>query len=118
MVKKLSFVGAICASLFLAVLTPAQKEQKAQKEAPAPQNAAAVLAILDGTINFCSKVNPQSEAKYKDLAKLLTNNQNDEAVAQMRNSKEYKDSLDQISKKLGALSTKEALEACKAGTAK
>lgn len=122
MIKKI--VGVIGASLLLAVLTPAQKEPPAQKVAPAqkeaaaPENAALVLAALDGAINFCAKVNPQAEAKYEELRKLLTNNQTDEAVAQIRNSKEYKDAFDKTSKQLGALSNKEALEACKAGTAK
>jgi hypothetical protein len=65
-------------------------------------------------VNFCAKVNPEAATKYKDLGRLFTNGQSDEAIAQMRNSKEYKDSLDQVSKKLQALSAKEALAACKA----
>ena len=85
MVKQVAFVGAVGASLLLALLTPAQKKPAA------PENAASVLAALEGTINFCTKINPAAEAKYKDLAKLLTNNQTDEAIAQIRNSKEYKD---------------------------
>lgn len=126
MVKKICFVGAVAlgAALLLALPTPAQKEaptkkeQKeppAQKEAAKPEDVASILATLEGTINFCTKINPEAEAKYKDLAKLLTNNRTDEAVAQIRNSKEYKDALEKTSKQLGALSSKEALEACKAG---
>lgn len=116
MVKKISFVGAVGVSLLLSVLTPAQKEAPAQKKASAPENAAAVLAIVEGTVDFCSKVAPESAEKYKDLGRLFTNGQTDEAVAQIRKSKEYKDALDKTSKRLEALSNKEALEACKAGT--
>jgi len=121
MLKKI--VGAIGACLLLAVLTSAQKEAPAKKDAPAqkegaatPENAASVLAALEGTINFCAKVNPQAEAKFRDLTKLLTNNQTQEAIAQIRNSKEYKDALDKTSKQLEALSSKDASEACKVGT--
>ena len=132
MVKKICFVGAVAlaAALLLALPTAAQKEAPVQKEAPTkkeqkeppaqkeaakPEDVASILATLEGTINFCTRINPEAEAKYKDLAKLLTNNQTDEAVAQIRNSKEYKDALEKTSKQLGALSSKEALEACKAG---
>ena len=105
--KKISFVGATGAFLLVSLLA------SAQTAAPATQDAS-VLAILEGTITFCSKVDPESADKYKDLAKLLTNGQSDEAIDQVRNTKEYKDSLDKISKQLEALSTKEASEACKA----
>jgi hypothetical protein len=130
MVKKIIFVGAVGASLFLAVLTPAQKEpppqkekqkeqreQKEPKEAPITQDGASFLGMLEGFINFCAKVNPQSET-YKEVEKLLTNNATDEAFAQIRKSKEYKESFDQVSKKLEAMPAKEALEFCKTGTAK
>ena len=113
MLKKILFVA--CAFLILLLLVPGQTlAQKAQgKTAPAPLNARA-LGRLEGMLNFCSKVNPESADKYKEMTKLLTKGQTAEAVAEMRNSQEYKDSVDEINKNLGALSNKDALATCKA----
>lgn len=106
MVKKISFVGAIGALLLVSLLAAAQK-------AAPPSQAALVLGALEGTINFCSKAAPESAEKYEALGKFLTNGQSEEAIAQIRNSKEYKDSLDNVNKQLGALSSKEAAATCK-----
>jgi hypothetical protein len=104
MLNKISIVGGL--GLVLSTLAAAQK-------APAPPTAASLLGTIDGTVNFCTKVNPKSAAKFKEMGQLITNGQSDEAIAQIRDSKEYKDTLDQTSKKLAALSTKEAAETCK-----
>jgi hypothetical protein len=45
---------------------------------------------------------------------MVTNGHSEELLAEIRQGKEYKDTVDQINKKLGALSPKEALAACKA----
>jgi hypothetical protein len=107
MAKTISFFGGAGAFLILSLLTPAQTAP------PAPLNARA-LGALEGTLNFCGKINPESADKYKEMGKLLTKGQTAEALAEKRGSQEYKDSLDQISKHLEGLSTKEALATCKA----
>jgi len=99
-------VSGAAAFLILSLLAPAQT-------APAPLNAHA-LGALEGMLDFCGKVNPQSSDKYEELGKQLTKDQTAKAVAETRNSQEYKDSRDQASKGLEALSTREALVTCKA----
>jgi len=105
MMKKISFVSGIGAFLFLSLLAPAQTATT-HLSAPA-------LGTFEGMLSFCGKVNPQSADKYNELVKNLTKDQTADALAEMRNSQEYKDSLDQISAQLGELSNKDALETCK-----
>jgi hypothetical protein len=102
MLKKISI--ALELGVLLSILAPAQT---------APPTFAELLGTLAGTANFCAKVNPKSAAKYKELGQLVTNGHSEELIAEIRESKEYKDVLDQISKKLGVLSPKEALATCK-----
>jgi hypothetical protein len=113
MLKKILFVAS--AFVILLLLVPGQTlAQKAPgKTAPAPLNARA-LGRLEGVLNFCSKVNPESADKYGDMSKELTKGQTAEVVAEMRNTQEYKDSVDEMTKNLSALSNKEALATCKA----
>jgi len=110
--KKIVIVGGLAGFLFLSVFASAQTEK-----APAT-SAGSLLGALEGTLKFCGKVDPESASKYKDLEALLTNGQSEEAVAKIRDSKEYKDSLDQTSKQLGALSQKEAVATCKGSGSK
>ena len=106
MAKKISIVSVAGTFLALSLLTPAQT-------APKPISAPA-LGVFEGMLNFCGKVNPQSADKYKEMAKSLTKDQPAAALAEIRDSREYKDSAGQIGKKLGAMSTKEALATCNA----
>ena len=108
MLKKISIVGGL--GLLLAILAPAQTAPPTDAE---PPTAGQLLGMLDGTVNFCAKINPKSAAKYKDLSQLVTTGHSEELVAEIRESNDYKEALDQISKQLGALSPKEALATCK-----
>ena len=108
MIKKIPFVSTIGAFLILSVLAPAQT-------APTPARLSApALGVLEGMLDFCGKVNPQSADKYKEIRKNLTKDQAAGAVDKMRNSQEYKDSVDQVTKQLAALPTKEASATCQA----
>ena len=102
MLKKISIVGG--SGLLLSVLVPAQT---------APPTFGELLGTVEGTMNFCAKINPKSAAKYKEMSQIVTNGHSEELVAEIRESKEYKDTVDQVSKKLGALSAKEAAATCK-----
>jgi hypothetical protein len=105
MMKKISFVSGIGAFLFLSLLLPAQT-------APA-QLSGPTLGTLEGMLKFCGKVNPQAADKYQDMIKRLTKDQPEDKLAELRDSQEYKDSLDQIGKQLGELSTEDAIATCK-----
>ena len=109
MAKKIAIVGGFGAFLLLSMALA--------QETP-PASAGALFGALEGTLNFCAKVDPQSADKYEELDRLFTNDQPEEAIAQVRNSKEYKESLDQTSKQLAALSPKEALALCKGSESK
>jgi len=104
--KKISIVSGFGAFLLLAVLSPAQTATAT------PTSAGTVLGVLEGTLNFCIKVTPQSASKYKALGQLLINGQSAKAIALVRNSDAYEKSFAQITKQLGALSTTQALAAC------
>ena len=109
MIKSISFISTAGVVLCLSSLAPAQK-------APAPPSAASVLGLLDGTVNFCADLYPESAEKYKAAELSFTNGLNEEAVAQIRASNEYKDSLDQVSTHLKSLSSRDAIAACTNGT--
>jgi hypothetical protein len=102
MLRKIAIVSGL--GVLLSILAPAQT---------APPTFAELLGTLDGTVNFCTKVNPKSAAKYREMVQLVTNGHSDELIAEIREGKEYKGTVDQISKKLGALSPKEASATCK-----
>ena len=108
MVKKI--VGAFATFLLLSILAPAQTTTETAK-------TGSVLGALEGTLRFCTKVDSQSADKYKQIGQLLTNGQPDEAIAKIRDSKEYKDALDQTTKQLEKLPAKQALAACKGDSA-
>ena len=108
MKKRTSLLSGAGALLSFSLMAAAQSAQT-------PLNATA-LGALEGTLDFCAKMNPQSAVKYKEMRKDLTKDQAPEAVAEMRESQEYKDSADEIRKQLGAMSPKEAIATCK-GTA-
>ena len=108
MVKKT--VGGFATFLLLSILAPAQTTTEIAK-------AGSELGALEGTLRFCSKVDPQSVDKYKQIGQLLTNGQSDEVVTKVRDSKEYKDALEQTTKQLEKLPAKQALAACKGDSA-
>lgn len=71
------------------------------------------LAVLQGTLDFCTRVNPGDAAKYGDHAKLAVQGVPGEAVGKIRNSDEYKAVYDMVSAELGKISSEQAAEACK-----
>lgn len=108
MLKKKSFVFAAGAFLTLSIIMPAQT-------AP-PTLTSSTLGVLEGTLDFCSKVNPQAADQIKEIRMQLTKDKSEDSLARMRKSQEYKESHGRISKQLAALPAKDAQQACKAQT--
>ncbi len=72
------------------------------------------LGRLEATLAFCAKIDPSSESKYREKAKLLVKGQSENVVEAARHSKEYKDSVELTNKQLKTVSTADAENACKA----
>jgi hypothetical protein len=72
------------------------------------------LGQLEGTLKFCSDVNPKAEAKYKEFGKMLVKEATEEELKKARASGEYKESYDSITEQLGKAPKDKAVESCKA----
>ena len=56
---------------------------------------------IEGSLDFCAQVDPQSAAKYQEQKKLLVQGASDQEVAEARASKEYKDGYDASTDEMG-----------------
>jgi hypothetical protein len=72
------------------------------------------LGQVEGTLHFCSSVNPKADARYKEWGKRLVADASAEELTKVRNSSEYKEAYDSITEQLGKVSPKAATEACTA----
>jgi hypothetical protein len=106
MVKKISRVSGFGAFLIFSLLAPAQTGSG--------HLDASALGALEGALNFCTKINPQSAAQYSEMDQILTNGQTDYQVAQMRKSWPYKETQKKVTKELETLPTNQALATCQA----
>jgi hypothetical protein len=75
-----------------------------------PPNSA--LGQVEGTIDFCAQVDPQSAAKYEERKKLLVQGQPEKEVAEARKTTEYKEAHDAIREALGKVPKDQAVKGC------
>jgi hypothetical protein len=75
-----------------------------------PPNSA--LGQVEGTLDFCAQIDPQSAAKYQEFKKALVQGEPEKDVAEARKSSEYKEAYDAISEALGKAPKDEAIKAC------
>lgn len=106
MVLKFSFIACLGVILSPSLLAKANSS-------PPPLDPVG-LGRLEGTLSYCAKIDPASESKYKEKAKLLVKRQSDQAVADARRSNEYQDSLKLTNEQLKSIPTADAENACKA----
>ena len=71
------------------------------------------LAVLQGTLDFCTRINPGDAARYGEHAKLVVQGVPGEEVGKIRKSDEYKAAYDMVTEELGKISREQAAEACK-----
>jgi hypothetical protein len=70
------------------------------------------LGQLEGTLDFCAQLDPQSAAKYQEFKKVLVQGEPEKDVAEARQTKEYKDAYDAIGEALGKVEKDKAVKAC------
>ena len=72
------------------------------------------LGFLEGTLDYCSKVDPNSAADYKARAKAFVGDATQEELDKARSSSEYKDSYDSRTSELDKAPKNDTVKACKA----
>jgi hypothetical protein len=73
------------------------------------------LGQTEGILGFCAKIDPQSAAKYREGANLLTRDESDKDVETARKSKEYHEAFDSTSAQFDKVpASDEAVKSCKA----
>jgi hypothetical protein len=70
------------------------------------------LGQMEGTLDFCAQIDPQSASKYQEFKKVLVQGEPEKDVAEARQTKEYKDAYDAIGEALGQVPKDKALKAC------
>jgi len=70
------------------------------------------LGQVEGTLDFCAQVDPQSAAKYAEHKKHLVQDVPEKDVAVARKSAEYKEAYDAIGAALGKVPKDQAVKAC------
>jgi len=75
-----------------------------------PPNSA--LGQVEGTLDFCAHIDPQSAATYQEFKKALVQGEPEKDVAEARASSEYKNAYDAIGEALGKAPKDEAIKAC------
>ena len=70
------------------------------------------LGQMEGTLKFCTAVNPKGEAKYTEFGKMLVKEATEEELKKARASSEYKEAYDSITEQLGKVPKDKAVAAC------
>src|SRR5215472_18110338 len=73
-----------------------------------------IFGKVEGTLDFCSQVDPPSAAKYGAKKKALVEGLPEKEVADARETKEYKDGYGDAKTQLGKESKDDVLSTCKA----
>jgi hypothetical protein len=84
--------------------------QAAGAAEPAPSGQ--VLGTIEAVISHCSKVDAASAAKYQQQLKLIVQGADEEALAEVRNSDEYKQAYQAATDQLGDATGDEARRNC------
>jgi hypothetical protein len=101
----------IRATLCLTVLTALALTPLALAKLTMPPQT---LGQIEGTLKFCTDVNPKAEAKYKEFGKMLVKEATEEELTKARASSEYKEAYDSITEQLGKVPKDKAVGSCTA----
>jgi hypothetical protein len=84
-----------------------------------PQLAMATLPFtndtfgkLEGAVSFCSKVKPESAAKYQEVVRLFVRDVPEKELTEARKTAEYKDGYKSSGAELGKMPKDRAIDAC------
>jgi hypothetical protein len=67
---------------------------------------------IEGTLDFCAQVDPQTAAKYQEQKQQIVRDVPDQELVEARQTQEYKDAYEGISAELGKVSKDQAIKAC------
>ena len=70
------------------------------------------LGQVEGTLDFCAQVDPQSAVKYQEYKKVLVQDASEKELAEARKSSEYKEAYDAIGDALGKVPKDQVVKAC------
>lgn len=85
--------------------------QLALAELPLPND---VFGKMEGALDVCIQVNPQSAAKYQEQKKALVQGASEKEVAEARASNEYKAAYDSTTDEMNKQPKDQAAKACAA----
>lgn len=68
---------------------------------------------VEGTLDFCIRVDPPAAPKYRERKKLLLRNVPEKEVDEARKTREYKDAYDGITAELAKVPEDQAIKACR-----
>ena len=92
--------------LFVAIALP----QFAQAELHVINRSS--LGMVQGTIDFCARVNSPAAERFKEQTLFLAQGVSDEELARLSRSTEYREAYLYISAALGRLTSEQAATAC------
>jgi hypothetical protein len=72
------------------------------------------FAKVERTLGFCSELNPESAAKYQEMAKRYVENVPERELAEARNTPEYKEAYESNGALLADMPKEHVIEACNA----
>jgi hypothetical protein len=75
---------------------------------------ASLLGVVEGAMNFCSKVSSGSASGYKQIDQIFLQGQSEKTIEQVRESGAYTSSFNQTKKLLQGLSSTDASAVCNA----
>jgi len=79
-------------------------------EAEAPD--AHALGLTEAILNYCSNADPSSAGKYQEQAKRLAHGANDETLAKVRNSDDYRKAYDSVDDFVSKVDQRNAQRVC------
>lgn len=77
-------------------------------------SSASLLGVVEGAMNFCSKVSPGTPSGYKQIDQVFLQGQSEKTTEKVRESSAYTTSFNQTKKLLQGLSSADALAVCNA----
>lgn len=116
------FASSVVLSTALAQSPQGNEKPVAPTGKPAPAAApyryqasrfpAKELGQIEGTLDFCSQLNPQAAPKYKERGRALVGHTAEKDLVKARSFDEYKESHNWIDGELRKASKEDALKAC------
>lgn len=117
--KAMLLAGILASSILFSLAgaqTPARAGKPAVAAAPSRYQPsrfpAKELGQIEGTLDFCSQLNPRAAAKYRERGRALMGNTSEKNLIRARSFGEYRESYNWIDGELRKVSKDDAEKAC------